>query len=229
MRISSPRYAKIAQVVSTLAMAQFLSAQTPDAAKAQQGLPARATSTDYQTQAKVGNLTIGAEFTGHGIPNAQQPLNSEDHVAVEVAIFGPADARLIIGPTDFSLRINGKKDLLPSQPWGLVAKSVKDLEWISLDAVPGESKSKGSVNGGGGGGQGAGQGSSNLPPPPPKVPIDVLRGWQLAVKNAALAQGDRALPQAGLIYFPYRGKVTSIRSLELIYEGTAGTASLTLQ
>ena len=216
MRISSPRCAAFARVVSTFAMAQFLSAQ---------GLPARATPTDYQAQAKAGPVTIGAEFTGHGIPNAQQPLNAEDYVAVEVGLFGAADARLMIGPTDFSLRINGKKDLLPSQPWGLVAKGVKDLEWVSPDAVPGESKSKGSVNGGGGGGQG----SNTLPPPTPKVPIDVLRGWQLAVKNAALAQGDRALPQAGLIYFPYRGKVTSIRSLELIYEGPAGTASLTLQ
>ena len=223
MRISSPRCATIARVVSTLAMAQFLSAQAPDAAKAQLGLPARATPTDYQTQAKVGNLTIGAEFTGHGIPNAQQPLNSEDYVAVEVGLFGAADARLMIGPTDFSLRINGKKDLSSSQPWGLVAKGVKDLEWVSPDAVPGEAKSKGSVNGGGG------QGSSSLPPPAPKVPIDVLRGWQLAVKNAALSQGDRALPQAGLVYFPYRGKVTSIRSLELIYEGPAGSVSLSLQ
>ena len=225
MRISSPRYATIARVVSTLAMARLLSAQAPDAAKAQLGLPARATPTDYQTQAKVGNLTIGAEFTGHGIPNAQQPLNSEDYVAVEVGLFGPADARLMIGPSDFSLRINGKKDLSSSQPWGLVAKGVKDLEWVSPDAVPGEAKSKGSVNGGGGGGQGG----NSLPPPPPKVPIDVLRGWQMAVKNAALSQGDRALPQAGLVYFPYRGKVTSIRSLELIYEGPAGTASMTLQ
>ncbi len=206
-------------------MAQFLCAQPSDLAKVQAGLPARATAADYQAQAKVGNVTIGAEFTGHGIPNAQQPLNSEEYVAVEVGLFGAADARLVIGATDFSLRINGKKELLPSQPWGLVAKGVKDLEWISPDAVPGESKSKGSVNGGGGGGQGA----SNLPPTPPKVPIDVLRGWQLAVRNAALAQGDRALPQAGLIYFPYRGKVANVRSLELIYEGAAGTATLTLQ
>lgn len=223
MRISSPRSSAIARIVSTLAMAQFLSAQPSEPAKAQPGLPARATPTDYQIQAKVGHTAIGAEFTGHGIPNAQQPLNSEDYVAVEVGLFGPADARLTIGPTDFSLRINGKKDLLASQPWGLVAKGVKDLEWVSPDAVPGEAKSKGSVNGGGG------QGGSTLPPPPPKVPIDVLRGWQLAVKNAALAQGDRALPQAGLIYFPYRGKVASIRSLELVYEGPAGTASFTLQ
>lgn len=224
MRIS-PQCTTIARMVSTLAMAQFLSAQPTDLSKAQPGLPARATPGDYQAQAKVGQVTIGAEFTGHGIPNAQQPLNSEDYVAVEVGLFGPADARLTIGATDFSLRINGKKELLPSQPWGLVAKSVKDLEWVSPDAVPGESKSKGSVNGGGGGAQGGG----NLPPPPPKVPIDVLRGWQLAVKNAALTQGDRALPQAGLIYFPYRGKVASIRSLELIYEGPAGTGSLALQ
>lgn len=204
-------------------MAQSLSAQTVDPSKAQQGLPARATAADYQTQGKVGNVTIGAEFTGHGIPSVQQPLNSEDYVAVEVGLFGPADARLTIGAADFSLRVNGKKDLLPSQPWGLVAKNVKDLEWVSPDAVPGESKSKGSVSGGGGGQAGS------PPPLPPKVPIDVLRGWQLAVRNAALAQGDRALPQAGLVFFPYRGKVANIRSLELIYEGPAGTVSLTLQ
>jgi hypothetical protein len=204
-------------------MAQLLCAQVSDPSKAPQGLPARATPADYQTQAKVGNFTLAAEFTGHGIPNALQPLHSEDHVAVEVALFGPADARLTIGPGDFSLRINGKKELLPSQPWGLVAKNVKDLEWVSPDAVPGESKSKGSVSGGAGG-----QGGST-PPPTPKVPIDTLRGWQFAVRNAALAQGDRPLPQAGLVYFPHRGKVENIRSLELIYEGPAGTVSITLQ
>jgi hypothetical protein len=215
----------IARVVSTLALAQLLCAQPADPAKAPQGLPARATPADYQTQGKVGSITIGAEFTGHGIPNALQPLNSEEYVAVEVGLFGPAEARLTIGASDFSLKVNGKKELLPSQPWGLVAKGVKDLEWVSPDAVPGESKSKGSVSGGGAGGQGGG----SLPPPPPKVPIDTLRGWQMAVRNAALAQGDRALPQAGLVYFPYRGKVTNIRSLELIYEGPAGTATITLQ
>lgn len=229
MRISSFCCAAVARVVFTLAVTQFLSAQPSEAAKADaakaQGLPARATPADYATQGKVGTVMIGAEFTGHGIPNAQQPLNSEDYVAVEVGLFGAAGERLTIGATDFSLRINGKKDLLPNQPWGLVAKGVRDLEWVSPDAVPGDAKSKGSMSGGAGGSQGA----NNPPPLPPKVPIVTLRGWQLAVRNAALAQGDRALPQAGLIYFPYRGKVTSIRSLELIYEGPAGTGTITLQ
>ena len=186
-------------------------------------MPARATPADYQAQAKVGNVTIGAEFTGHGIPNPRQPLNSEDYVAVEVGLFGPPDARFTIGVAEFSLRINGKKVPIPNQPWGLVAKGVRDLEWVSPDAVPGAPKSKGSVGGAGGGA------ASEPPPVTPKVPIDVLRGWQMAVRNSALAQGDRALPQAGLIFFPYRGKVDSIRSLELTYEGPAGTATLTLQ
>lgn len=216
MRISSSQCA-VARAIASLVLAQFLSAQE------QQGLPARATPADYLAQAKVGEVTIGAEFTGHGIPNAQQPLNSEDYVAVEVGLFGAAGTRFTIGVAEFSLRINGKKMLVPSQPWGLVAKSVKDLEWVSPDAVPGEPKSKGGVSSGGAAGGGA------PPPVTPKVPIDVLRGWQQAVRNAALAQGERALPQAGLLYFPYRGKVENIRSLELIYEGPAGTATFTLQ
>jgi hypothetical protein len=48
-------------------------------------------------------------------------------------------------------------------------------------------------------------------------------------EKAALPLGDRALPQAGLIFFRYRGKTENIKSLELIYNGPAGTATLTLQ
>jgi rod shape-determining protein MreC len=95
-------------------------------------LPVRAAPADYQSQAKAGTVTIAADFTGHGIPNSQEPLNSEDYVAVEVGLFGPPDARLTIASTDFSLRINGKKAPLPSQPWGLVAKEIKDRQEARL-------------------------------------------------------------------------------------------------
>jgi hypothetical protein len=44
-----------------------------------------------------------------------------------------------------------------------------------------------------------------------------------------MLEGDRALPQAGLLFFEYRGKTQGIRSLELIYNGSAGNASLALQ
>jgi hypothetical protein len=47
-------------------------------------------------------------------------------------------------------------------------------------------------------------------------------------QKAALPLGDRALPQAGLIFFQYRGKAKSIQSVELIYSGSAGKATLKL-
>lgn len=211
------------RILTALAAAHCLCAQAPSPVKEAQGLPARATPADYQVSAQVGKVTIAAEFTGHGIPNAQEPLNSEDYVAVEVGFFGPADARLTIAASDFSLKISGQKTPLASQPWGLVAKNIKDPEWVSPEA-PAETKSKGGISGSGGG-----QEAGAPPPLPPKVPIELLRGWQQRVRKAAVAEGDRALPQAGLLFFQHRGKVENIRSLELIYEGPAGKASLTLR
>lgn len=211
-------------IVAVLATAHCLGAQTPSAVKEVQGLPPRVAPADYRAQAKVGDVIIAAEFTGHGIPNAQEPLNSENYVAVEVGLFGPADAHLTITATDFSLRINGKKEALPSRPWGMAAKEIKDPEWVPADGAAGP-KSKGGISGSGGGNQEAGSST----PLPPKVPIELLRNWQARLRRAALAEGDRVLPQAGLVFFQHRGKIENIKSVELIYEGPAGKAALTLQ
>lgn len=204
-----------------LASAQILAGQAPPAVRETQGLPARAAPSDYQAQVRVGAFTIAADFTGHGIPNEGEALNSEDHVAVEIGIFGEPGAHLTITASEFSLRINGKKDVLPSRQWGLVAKNIKDPNWAPPEAEEGQ-KSKGGF---GTGGQQAG----SPPPLPPKPPIELLRNWQQRLKRAALAEGDRALPQAGLLFFPYRGKAESIKSVELIYAGPAGNAALALQ
>ena len=214
------------RIASSALLATFLlGAQTPDQ---QQGLPARATPAEYQVHAKVGNIVIAAEFTGHGIPTAgQEPLSSEDHIGVEIGLFGPADAKLVISATDFSLRINGKKLTSPAQPWSLVAKNVKDPNWVSPEAVNAEPKSKGGLSSSGGGNNGRSAGDP--PPLPPKVPIDVLRGWQQSVRRTALSLGERPLPQAGLVFFQHRGKTENLRSIELVYEGPAGSATLTLQ
>lgn len=217
MRISSA-----IQIAALLAAASSLAAQTPIVPREAQGLPARAAPSDYQVQAKAGDFTIAAEFTGHGIPNAESALNSEDYVAVEVALFGPPEAHLTITASDFSLRINGRKEPLPSQPWGLVAKNIRDPEWVPPEAA--DSKSKGSGLSAGGNRE-----AGSPPPVTPKPPIELLRNWQQRVRRAAIAEGDRALPQAGLLFFQYRGKAESIRSVELLYDGPAGKASLTLQ
>lgn len=186
------------------------------------GMPPRTAPTEYQKHVQVGAVTIAAEFTGHGIGTPQGALTTEDYVVVEMGLFGPEGARAKLAIDDFSLRVNGKKVALSCQPYGVVLGSLKDPEW----EPPAESKkSKSSMTGGGGGGQG----ESNEPPTPPKMPFPVRRAMEQRVQKAALPEGDRALPVAGLIFFQYRGKTQGIKSLELIYSGPAGKATLTLQ
>jgi hypothetical protein len=184
------------------------------------GLPPRAAPADYQAQAQAGTVTVAAEFKGHWVPTLQGTLSTEDHVTIEIGLFGSPGARIKLSIDDFALRINGKKTPLPSLPYGLVARSVKDPEWEQ--PAPAEAKSKTSVSGGG-------QSEQSGPPAPPKVPIALQRAWAQRVQQAALPQGDRSLPQAGLIFFEYGGKIRSTDSIELIYAGPDGKATLKLR
>jgi hypothetical protein len=135
----------------------------------------------------------------------------------------PSGARLKISVEDFTLRVLAKKTTsLPSQPFGAVFRSLKDPVWEDSVAVEAKSKSSTSINTGGKGGE-------KEPAAPVHMPLELQRAMQQRVQKTALPEGDRALPQAGLIFFPYRGKVDKIRSIELVYAGPAGTATLALQ
>jgi hypothetical protein len=182
------------------------------------GLPPRATPGDYQAHIQAGSVTLAAEFTGHSIPTPDAVLSNENYVTVEVGLFGPQDAHLNLNTGNFSLRLNGKKTPSPAQPYAVVFKSLKDPNY----AVPGSETKTKSTSLGGGGDQNVG---SSLPPIV-HIPIDVERTMEQRVQKASLPEGDRPLPQAGLIFFEHRGKVTSV---ELTYAGPAGTAILTLQ
>ena len=184
------------------------------------GMPPRPGPTDYQGRAKVGTMTVAAEFQEHAVPTPDGIYSDEDYVTVEVGFFGPPGAHLKLSADDFSLRINGKSKPLPTRPFGMVLSSLKDPNW---EPPPVEAKSKTSLGtGGGGGGQG------DPPPPPPKMPFPLHRAMELKVQKAALPEGDRALPQAGLIFFSYHGLSKGIRTIELIYNGPAGKAFLAL-
>jgi hypothetical protein len=191
-----------------------------------QGLPPRSAPTDYQAQAKAGTVTIAADFVRHSLPTEAGPLTSEEYVCVELGLYGPKEARMQISLDDFSLRINGKKSPLPTEPFGLVVPGLKDPEWTPPETAAAP-KSKGGITGGGGGGGGGGQ-DANSPPPEVKIPIEVQRAMAQRTQKAALPLGDRVLPQAGLIFFQYRGKAKSIHAVELIYSGSAGKATLKL-
>ncbi len=112
-----------------------------------EGTPPRSGPTEYQTHAKVGDLTIAADFMGHSVPTPEATLSTDDYVVVETAFFGPPNAKLKLSVDDFTLRINGKKKPLASQPSELVFKSLKDPEWAPPEQK--EKKSKTSFGGGG--------------------------------------------------------------------------------
>ena len=188
-----------------------------------QGLPPRAAPTDYLSQGKVGDVTIAAEFDGHSVPTEEQTLTTEDFIVVEVALFGPPGARTEISRDDFSLRVNSKKTPLPSQSYVVVASSLRDPTWVSPDAEKAKESSKTSI-GGGGGGQ-----DSGSTPPVIHIPIEMQRSMTQHTQKAALPLGDRALPQAGLLFFQYRGKEKGINSIDLIYSGAAGKGTVALQ
>jgi hypothetical protein len=188
-------------------------------------MPARAAASEYQAQGKAGMITIGAEFAGHSVTAPAHTYSSEDYVVVEAGFFGPPGAQVTLSRDDFSLRVNGKKNVLPSEPYELVFKSLKDPEW---QPPPVPEDQKGSSSKGGLTTGGAGQ-NDTAPPPPPKMPFPLRRAMEQHVQRAAMQVGERPLPQAGLLFFLYRGKSEGIKSLELIYSGAAGKATLDLQ
>jgi len=195
-----------------------LSAQNGPPNKDAPNLPPRATPGDYQAQAKAGMVTIAAEFDAHSLPTPEGPLTSEDYVVVETCLFGPPGAKLTLSPGDFSLRINGKKAPLPSQPYGLVLKSLKDPYWIP----PEDSEAKQSKTM-------IGQSAEKDPSVLPHVvhmPIELQRAMEKKAQRASMPEGEHALPTAGLLFFEHRGKINSV---ELVYTGPAGKATVALQ
>jgi hypothetical protein len=190
------------------------------------GMPPRVSAAEYQAQGQAGSVTIGAEFMGHSVPTPDHIFSAEDYIVVEAGLFGAPGAHVTLAREDFSLRINGRKMPVASEPFELVFKTLKDPEWRPPESEGAKEKgSKGGLTTGGGGG-----GDSNEPPPPPpKMPFPLRRAMEQQVERAAMEIGDRPLPRAGLLFFLYRGKADGIKSLELIYSGSAGKTTLTLQ
>jgi len=191
------------------------------------GLPPRAAPGDYQAHAQAGGVTVAAEFVGHFVPTLQGNLTTEDYVVVETGMFGPPEAHIKLFLGDFSLRINGKKTALPALPYGMVTKSLKDPDWEPPDAAESSSSKTKIITGG----AGVSGGSKDKDPlaAPVRIPVEVQRAMEQRVQKASLPEGERTVPVAGLIFFQYSGGTKGIRSIELIYNGSAGNVTLELR
>lgn len=220
MNLNIPFRTTFAAAVCATLLCQYAIGQGVEASK---GMPPRATPGDYQTHTQVGKVTLGAEFDAHSIPDPMTVLSTEDYVVVEVGLYGPPGTTLALNYQDFSMRVNGKKTMLPAQPYELVFKTLKDPEYVAPGTPNAKKKEATSLNT-------SGQTTQNaIPdslPPIVHIPIEVSRAWEQRVRKASLPEGERPLPQAGLIFFQHHGKSDSV---ELFYNGPAGKARIQLQ
>jgi|SRR5579863_1242567 len=204
----------------------WLRAQAPDASSKEApvravGLQPRPTPADYQFRAQAGTLTVAAEFMGHGVPTEEGgPYDTQEYVVVEAALFGAPGAKIQLSYKDFSMRFNGKKQAVPSTPYVQVFANLKDPEW----EPPESEKSQATTSIGGAGGS-----ESDRTKMVPKMPMALRHTMEQRVLKASISEGERTLPQAGLLFFEWRGDVKGIHSMELLYSSPAGKATLALQ
>lgn len=174
-------------------------------------------------------VQVGAEYMVHSFSAGEEAYIAPEFLVVEVALFPAKGEALQVSLAQFLLRINGKKQALVPQDAQLVAASLTRPEWRSGPRLEG-------VAGMGGMGVGIGQPRPatipQMPPPPgtprnpPQVPQDNpggierrerIKPEELCVRTA-LPPGEYRKPVSGFLYFAYKGKASSIKSLELLYQ-----------
>lgn len=197
---------------------------------------------DYPVRATAGTTAIGAEYLVHSIPSGTQTFIASDYLVVEVAVFPALGEPIEIGTGTFTLRLNGKKEAISSEAPGFVAASVKYPDW--------EQRKNVEVQGGiGDAGVTIGRPpvvgrfpgdptpqQSRLPGAPKAPAPDDRNGIEQeaparaedVLAQKALPEGPAEKPVSGYVYFRYRGKTKSIKSLELIYNGKSGPVTLKL-
>jgi hypothetical protein len=160
-----------------------------------------------------------AEFMGHGVPTEEGgPYSTENYIVMEAALYGAPGAKIQLSYKDFSLRINGKKQAVPSQPYVTVFPNLKDPEWEPLASAQAETTIAG-----------AGNTQADRTKQVPKMPMPLRHTMEQRVLKASISEGERALPQAGLLFFEFHGETKAIKSMELVYSGSAGKATLPVQ
>jgi len=194
--------------------------------------------TSYTVNGKAGALSVGAEFLAHSLSGSGVTFVSGEYLVVEVGIYPPRDAAYSNQAGNFTLRINGKTTLLAQAP-GMVAASFKYDDWEQRPAVVGTA--------GVGGGEvivgrqrqearfpGDSRDPESRPPTLPRAPTraanvekKVVLPEQVAVE-CALEEGPATGARRGYLYFPWKGKLKALRSVELLYVAADGALTLKL-
>lgn len=198
-------------------------------------------ATNYPVHAMAGKVGIGADYLVHSIPAGDQTFVARDYLVVEVAVFPAPGEPVTIDGSTFALRLNGKKAILSSAPPGFVVASIKYPDWEPHQHPTAEA-SAGMGNGGVVFGAPPAVGRFPGDPTAPQHPLprapspeeqngieqQPAKSVEEVIKVTALVEGRTDHPVSGFVYFPYKGKIKSLKSIELIYQSKDGPVTLKL-
>jgi len=182
-------------------------------------------ATDYPAHASWPKFEIGAEYMIHSIPTEKGDLYTRDYLVVEVSIY-PGKTPIEIASGAFTLRLNGRKDVLNAEPPGFVAAALKYPDWEQHPTLVATGQ------------LGDATVSVGQPPNPGRFPQDPNRDRRLpeprqdtdtvkvdqnidideVVKFASLPDVTTNERVKGCLYFRYSGKIRSIHTVDLEYK-----------
>ena len=184
---------------------------------------------EYPAHGSWPKFDIGAEYLIHSIPTDNGSLFARDYLVVKIAIY-PKSEPIVISHAHFTLRINGKKSVLYAESPGFAAASIRYPDWEQRpvmigtvgnennDVIIGAPQRVPRFPGDPTVGQPIGLPRKDPNPgdvegnPKPEASLDVLIG------RAVLEEGKASTPRKGVLFFAFKGKLKSIRKLELVYE-----------
>ncbi len=204
-----------------------------------QGTRPKGSPAEYPARAELKGITLAAENLGHSLSTEYGAYFLRDYVVIDIAVFSTDKKPLNFSAGNFSLRVNGKRILLAQAP-GLIAASLKYDEWsehpramasagvgdtgVILGAPQRTPRFPDDPNG-----------RSRVPNPPSvdtsneNVPQRQDMLVEQVIERISLPEGSRlAAPFSGFVYFPLKGKMSKLKSLELLYQGDYGEAALRL-
>ena len=198
-------------------------------ALAQPGTTPKPKAGDYESHGHAKDVEIGAEYMIHSFSGQGETYIANEYLVVEVALYPPKDGSIDVRAGQFALRMNGRKQTLSPESPQMVASRMQRPEWQMRPRLEAE---------GGLGNTGVilgrpvpsqTPGGQRSPAPIPRSPVPDnpnvnpqprVTAHELAIQ-AALPEGQYRGPVSGFLYFPYKGKTSAIKSLELMYEEAA--------
>jgi len=197
----------------------------------------RASASEYAAHTQLQIASIGAENLGHNMSTAKGAISVEDYLVIEVAVYSKT-VPVTLNAGNFTLRLNGKRDLLMAQAPAMVVASLKYDDWETrpaLVAVAGVGDGAITIGRPAHSGRFPGDPTTPQSNPIPRAPTEASSVTKAQpespddlVNRHALPEGEVRPPLSGYLFFPFKGKMKSLKKVELLYEGPLGAATLLL-